>query len=464
MLQETEPQSAKPQRRRLWATRISGSCLCLLLWACQTYNPRQQQKIDDLLRSGQFPEAAERHRAYQRSYDDELLFQLNQSSLEYYASLVGQTLPLKSLAFERAEDLLRLQDSQQNSFAIQASSGPNKAYPATLQESLWHNVFASLYYWNRQSLEGALVEMRRSHEKVAVYEQYALQSRPENSKDELLDFRNSALMQYLGMIYYRAARRWDDWRISRETLQRLTQNTSYYPEAIPEPYIPERGLNRINFVVFSGTGVRKYAEGIRILKIPGGVAVEMQNGEDAKEELGFDTILLPSLSKNFSYYEIMIPAMREQQSLVNRVIVRLNKGRERELYPLENFSQIHSEVFHRLRADFLPKQIGSFIVKVVASELLQGAASSIEGGQTGIFGLLSGLIGSALVSGTSPKPDLRTAAFYPSQSWVGELQGNSGPNEVELFYYFGSKLLYQKVIQIEASPQGGYIVQDYYAG
>ena len=157
----------------------AGLCF-LLLWACQTYSPKQQQKIDVLLRSGQFEAAAERHNSYRQSYDDELLFHLNQSSLEYYASLLGISEAPKSPTFERAEDLLRLQDSRQTSFVAQSGSTARKAYPATLQESLWHNAFASLYYWNRQSLEGALVELRRSHEKAAVYEQYALQG-PKNA-------------------------------------------------------------------------------------------------------------------------------------------------------------------------------------------------------------------------------------------------------------------------------------------
>ncbi len=448
--------------------------LLLLLAGCGSYyGPQQQQEIEQLVRVGRFADAAEQHDKYQQLYpeQDELLFYLNQSNLDYYSSITAKgqnALPQRSAAFERAEDLLRLNDAGQNSFAEQAGQNPYEGYLASLQESLWHNAFASLYYWNRNSLDGALVELRRSHQKVEIYRQYAQQSesrqsRPSDHKDELLDFRDSALMQYLGMVYYRADRRWDDWRISYENLNDLTTNSSYYPRRIPDWYLPQERIpvqsGAINFAVFTGAGVRKYAQAARIVKVPGGVLLQIDG--EAAEELGFGVILLPSLSKNFSYYELQIPMLRQQQNSVDRVEVYLDGELRQELYPLEPFARINAEVFRRLRADFLPRQIAAFVLKVAVSEVTQVVLSSNSKSQGA--GLIAGLVGSILTAVTSPVPDLRVPGFYPSQGWVGEVFASPGRHVVELRYYSGSSLLHRKIEELAVAAGTNRIVQDYYA-
>ncbi|WGK68163.1 hypothetical protein P0082_06670 [Candidatus Haliotispira prima] len=456
--------------------------LFLLLWSCQSsYGSKEEEKIEKLLRAGQFPKAAEVHRSYLESYEsqDELLFHLNQSNLDYYDSMRQNSLQsrngsknsqvqdnIRSPSFERAEDMLRLNDDRQTSFSEQAGQNAHKNYSATLQESLWHNIFASLYYWNRNSPEGPLIELRRNHEKVNIYQQYTEQSKTDLSdrEDQQLDFRSSALMQYLGMIYYREDQLQDDWRISRDNLKSATTNNSYYPQPIPDQHLPavklSEGSGSINFTVFTGAGVQKYAEGIHIIKVPGGVAVRFTNGKgNAESELGFGAILIPTLSQSFSYYEMMIPIMHKQEDRIDRIVARINGEQEQELYSLEPFAEINMEIFRRLRADFLPKQIISFILKVVASEIAQGVIDDQIPGA----GLLVGLAGSALVSVSGPKPDLRVANFSPSQGWVGELQISPGNHTVELLYYSGSNILNRKSLQVEVVQGKSEIIQDYYA-
>ncbi len=450
--------------------------LCLVLCSCQsTFGPEQEKQIDQQLKAGHFDQAAQQHAEYQAHYkpQDELLYHLNQSSLDYYNSLYQARLSSdwtrevqSSPAFERAEDMLRLKDAQQASFVEQAGSNAHKAYTASLQTSLWHNAFASLYYWNRNSLDGALVELRRSHQKVEIYQQYAQQSQTKlrNRKDNLLDFRKSALMEYMGMIYYRQDQRWDDWRISLSDLKTASAKTPYYPQVIPQDYIPRKhlaaGKGGINLVVFSGCGVRKYAQAVRLVKAPGGVIVQFDSGADPEAELGFGLIAIPTLSQNFSYYEMKIPVMRKEENLVDRIVVRLDNQEPQELYPLEPFAQINMEIFRRLRSDFLPKQITAFILKVAASEVTQSILNRQGSGATS---LIAGLAGSALTSISSPMPDLRTASFYPSMGWVCELQADEGSHEIELRYYSGSSLLNRKFLQISVRAGESQIAQDYYA-
>ncbi len=436
--------------------------LLLLFFSCQSaYGPENQANIEKFLRAGQYAAAAETHQNYQELYksQDELLFYINQSNLEYYRSIVPKPIDNAKNAYplERAEEILRLNDNQQNSFHKQANSNPSQFYTASLQESLWQNIFASLYYWNNNSLEGALVELRRNHQKVKLYQQYADNTGIFKQKNQQLNFRNSALMQYLGMIYYREDRRFDDWRINRDALKKLTDTSGYY-HSIPKKYLPtgtvHENSNNINFIIFTGAGVYKDAEGIRILKIPGGVAVQMDNA-NTKAELGFDTILIPALNTNFSYYEMMVPVMLERENRVNRILVRIDQKQQQELYPLEPFSKIRMELFRRLRADFLPKQITAFILKVIASEAVQTGLQNNSLAQ-----LVAGLVGSAIVS--SPSPDLRTADFYPSVGWVGEIQISPGHHDIELLYYSNGTLLNRKFIEISTKKGKNQIVQDYY--
>ncbi|MEM9423668.1 MAG: hypothetical protein AAF975_02625 [Spirochaetota bacterium] len=449
-----------------------ASFLCLAsgsIFSCQsTYGSKEREEIGKLLSAGQFSTAAETHRSLEYSYDlprDELLFHLNQSSLDYYASIIreGEVL-LKSAAFERAEEMLRHSEVQQNSLAAHTrDNAALQTYTATLQENLWQNIFASLYYWNRDSLNGALVELRRNHEKVELYRQYA-RNRDNlfHRNDERLDFRNSALMQYLGMLYYRADRRWDDWRINRDELITLLDQSKHYAISEPKKLIPSErisaGNGAINLVLFTGRGVRKDLETVRIIKVPGGVALQLDGSRDAQAELGLSTIAIPALSANFSYYEMSIPVMIAESNQVRKISLRIDGGPEQNIYALENFAAINLNLFHHLRADILAKQVPAFILKVLASEAVQAALGNDNGA-----GFLAGLIGSALTTASQPQVDLRKPGFHPSVGWVGEFQVPFGLHGIELSYYGTSGLLHRKMLEVQVTEGKTQIIQDYYA-
>jgi tetratricopeptide (TPR) repeat protein len=202
---------------------------------------------------------------------NEISFYLDRGMAAHYGGNYQQS----SRDLEEAERLIEeafTKDISDSVAAFVKGDVKKAQYSGEDFENIYINVFNALNYYHAGNREDAIVEIRRSNEKLEyITGEYAAQSETWKAKLENfagippeLNFSNSALARYVSVLFYRDAGRLDDARIDA---QEAAGAFAAYPEVYHFPLPPFLALGpdrtcaetkipaekaRLNLLAFTG--------------------------------------------------------------------------------------------------------------------------------------------------------------------------------------------------------------------
>ena len=309
-----------------------------------------------------------------------------------------------------------------------------REYPGEDYEDLYLNVFNALNYYHRENMEGAMVEVRRMDNKIRYLstkygtvltkaQQDLLKKDsgiPYDKEAARVEFTNSALARYLGMLFYRAEGKRDDARIDRDQVRLAFANQpAMYdfplPETLDEELSIPREKARINVLGFSGRSPLK-AEKVTRIPISGS-----------------------------NWIKISIPEFRERPSRVARTVVSLDSGENFELELIEKLGTVARETFKQRAAIIYVKTILRSLTKTTSSALLdEGASHADDPGAALLLGLLS--LGTQVYAEASEQADLRMSRYFPDRAHVGGITVDPGVYTVTVTWYDSGNNLVQQTV------------------
>jgi hypothetical protein len=301
-----------------------------------------------------------------------------------------------------------------------------KDYSGEDYEDLYINVFNALNYYNRNNMEGALVEIRRVNEKLrylSVKYERAVERivgfNPELQDTEYaveaVRFSNSALARYLSMLFFRGIGNYDNARIDLEELYQAYQlaPTVYYhapPASLEaELSIPD-GFARLNIIGFTGLS-------------------------PIKEEVNM-IIPMPLPPPN-NFARLALPQMMERPSLIDSIEVVIDNGQSFRLELLENMNSVVRETFKASYSLVVLKSIVRIITKSLTGAVVSSAASK----ESEDLGLFLGFLG-RITSDLSEQADIRVSRYFPGYAYVGGINLEPGVYSVTINYYWRRSLIY----------------------
>jgi hypothetical protein len=363
-----------------------------------------------------------RHRAKKPPYQPKnaVLFYLDKGILEHYAGDYAAS----SASLQEGERLIELNytKSVSQEAASYVVNDNTRDYAGEDYEDIYINVFNALNYYHRGDLEGAMVEIRRSGEKLRFlgtkYEadnrkvrEYAAKNRAGNLSysRELVRLDNSALARYLGALFYRGEGLRDDARIDLEELRRVyAEAPGIYPQPLPasleDELLVPRGKGRLNVIGFAGLSPVK-EEMVEIVPLP------------------FD------FPNNIA--KLSLPKMAERPSAVTRIEVAVETGETFELELLEDMGLVARETFKAREGLIFAKTLVRIAVKAALAAAATGAASD-QGG--GLMGLLMG-VGTSIAVNASEQADIRMSRYFPRYAFTGGLNLDPGVYTITVNYY-----------------------------
>ncbi|MDR0568456.1 MAG: hypothetical protein LBG87_04555 [Spirochaetaceae bacterium] len=379
-------------------------------------------RVDDAAERGHYEEsitALEKDK--NKIYKDPVLYYLDKGMLAHYARNYADSIELLQDAEREIEEAFTKSVTQE--IASYILNDTAKDYPGEDYEDIYSNAFNALNYYHLNNYSGAMVEIRRMNEKLfflsAKYGESAEELRelaeknagepPENESRS--KFSNSALARYLGMLFYRSGRYYDDARIDRDMLKAaFAAYPGVYahpvPQSVDEELAVPPGKARLNVLGFSGLSPVKEQETLRI------------------------PLLLPSLR----YIKIALPALVERPSATARIEAVLNTGESFALELLEDVSAVARETFkERVNIVYL-KSIVRGSLKGVTSSVLGAAAEEMDNSAAGLaLSILS--LGAQVFAEASEQADLRGSRYFPAKVYVGGITVDPGVYSVTINYY-----------------------------
>ncbi len=378
-------------------------------------------------------------RAYSES--DALLFQLDSGMLAHFAGLYGESKQYLEEAERNIEYLAA--KSVSLTAASYLANDTITEYSGEDYEDIYINVFNALNYYHLGLIDDAAVEVRRIDEKLKVLsarhgteitqvQQALLENGTEVPYDidaASMQFSNSALARYLGMLFYRAKGLYDDARIDMEQVRLAFANQpAVYdfppPSSINEEASIPRGKARINFISFTGLGPEKEEETFRV-PIGGG-----------------------------KWIKVSLPVMRKRSGKVAQVKVLFDSGEQLDLEIIEKMDAVAAEAFKQNEAAIYLKTVLRAATKTAASVAFDEAARQVD--DDSAFLLLSVLsLGTQLYADFSEQADLRISHYFPATAWVGGITVDPGVYSFSVVYYSSSgKILHRERFENIRADEG----------
>lgn len=355
---------------------------------------------------------------------DKVLYYLDEGMLAHYARQYEDSSKSLGIA-ERA-----IEEAYTKSITLAVSSylvnDLSLAYPGEDYEDLYINAFNSLNYYNFGSTEDALVEVRRINNKLKFIStkygtsitgaQSALLEKsseiPYDSEAARVEFTNSALANYLAMLFYRSEGLSDDARIDRDQIKLAFANqpavyTFPLPKSIDSELVVPRGKARLNVISFSGPSPVKTENTVRI-------------------PLG-----------EMHWLKIALPVIATRPSAVARTEVILDSGERFDLELIEDLGSVAVETFKQKAALIYLKTVIRSLAKTSSSMVLNEKANDASDSSTALLlGVMS--LGTQLYAEASEQADLRLSRYFPSKAYVGGINLAPGVCSYTVRYYDAS--------------------------
>ncbi|MDR3170556.1 MAG: hypothetical protein LBU17_02885 [Treponema sp.] len=404
-----------------------------LFFSCAT-NPDVYREVDAGVGEGSFEQAVvviEKQQETRKPIypkKNAVMLYLDKGVIEHYAGQYDDS----SQDLEEGERLI--QEAYTKSIIQEAASyianDNTRDYGGEDYEDLYINVFNALNYYHQGDLEGALVEIRKVNEKLqGLSDKYEAARAKAQSARQVdtgevpsgkVNFSNSALARYLGVLFYRGNGDADDARIDFAEIQKAyNEAPSVYTNPLPRSLVPQ--------------GEEGYETGEE-LAIPPGKArlnvISFAGLSPVKQELAIQ-IPLPGLPFPNNLAKLALPQMVSRPSMVERVVVRIDGGEQFELDLLEDMGSVAFETFKAKYSLIFLKTFLRTFIKAIGSSVATNAAE--EQGGSGM-GLLVGIL-SKVASDVSEQADIRMSRYFPQYAFVGGINLDPGTYSFTVNYY-----------------------------
>lgn len=372
------------------------------------------------------------------SNKSEVLKNLDKGTLEYYNGNYKDAIKNFSTAEKKIEKYFSKSITQSiGSFVV---NDLVIDYPGEDYEDIYLNLFMSLSYYHLGKIEDANVEINRFKNKAqhisSRHEQELIKARQaaNNKSADFISvaFHNSALGQYLALLYHRELKEYDAMYADSRALHDafITQKSLYNfaePTFIQDELSVPKGFARINLLAFS-------------------------NSSPVKIET---TVPLPIITNGIIPY-ITIPVMKTQFPKVNYVRVKAKnnvtgKTYSCDLEQIESLDNIALEAF-KLRSDIIfNKAFARRIVKdtsnavgyEVGKEMSKSSDPAIS-----LIGVLLRFFSSVnnILTYTTEQADTRVSKYFPARADAGGITVEPGEYTVAIEFYRtkGGELLCRK--------------------
>ena len=392
--------------------------IILLFISCATTDPFVP--VDHLVEQGEFAKGAqmlEEKRASIYRERDRVLYFLDRGILTHYAGDYRESSDLLQQGERAIEENFSVSISQEIGTFI--FSDRTREYDGEDYEDIYLNVFNALNYYNRGEMEGAMVEIRRISNKLrdlsvkygtflTNMQRLALENGTEipPNPEAPVNFSNSALARYLGMLFYRGAGMMDSARIDQNQVRvAMADAPAIYinpvPSSIEEELNIPSDMARLNIISFTGRSPVKREEVIRIF-------------------LGN------------AWIRIALPVMVPRPSRIESVEVILDSGESFALELLEDISAIVTATFTQRKNLIYAKSVVRASLKGIAASALN-IASHVSNENRGLFALLG--LGTQIFAEVSERADLRGSRYFPGKAYVGGINLPPGSYSFTVIYY-----------------------------
>jgi len=369
------------------------------------------------------------------SQKNAIMLFLDKGMLEHYAGNYAAS----SADLQNAERLIEeaYTKSISEGFLSYIINDNVKEYPGEDFENIYINIFNALNYYNRNNIEGALVEIRKlsnTNGKLDMLAQKYNYTDPktgsslndmvnkETGINELpaaksVNFSNSALARYLGALFYQADGNIDSARIEFDQVYKAyaAQRNIYrgnVPKAVEEARNIPEGKARLNIISFTGLS-------------------------PIKEE---DTVIqfLPFQHPVLQIATFKLPALVKRPSQINRIEVEINGTQKFELELLENMGDVIHETFNAHYSNMLIKTYIRTILKYVVADV---AAMATEKQNDSLAGLMVA-VAARVAADVSERADIRMSRYLPDKAYIGGINLDPGTYSVIIKYCNGYKAIY----------------------
>ncbi|GHU24906.1 hypothetical protein FACS1894172_04600 [Spirochaetia bacterium] len=419
---------------------LTSIAIIVLVCSCASVGPQAFSGIDDALNRGDYRAGAallERNRSSYYRNNDTLLYYLDRGMLEHYAGNYAESASLLQNAERSIENAFTKSISMEISSYI--INDTVKEYDGEDYEDIYINAFNALSYYHSNSMEKALVEIRRMStklEQLSVKYDGLINNLQRSARDSEVDippdsysgkeFNNSVFGRYLGMLFYRGAGRSDDARIDSTQLKRAFTNAPHIynfplPSSINDELTIPAGMARLNVIGFAGLSPQKSEETLRI-----------------------------PVSRSMNYVKIALPVMKKRRSEIARIEVLLNNGTRFNLELLENIGDVAVETFRKKSHVIYLKSVMRAVIKGIGTETLRKTAE--QKGDT-LSQVLS--FGSQVFTELSEQADLRVSRYFPDKVYVGGCTVRPGTYFATINYYSpGGRLIQSESKTLNVQAQG----------
>lgn len=421
------------------------TALIFILSSCASLysNKSHYEDIDFYLGSGDSVAALEELQLSKDSHyakKDRVVYYLEEGMLYHYAGRYSESNESLTSAENAIEQLIV--DSVSKGILSGVLNDNALDYPGEDYENIYINIFKALNYLNLNSIDEALIEIRRVNDKLTALETKYRSDINNLSSDEDVtipdvkyNFYNDALARYLGVIAYRLDGEYDDSRIEQEYLDKsYAKQPQIYNFSKPE--YPELDSNRtyINIICHTGLSPEKTAETIYAISGYNGVVLEGNS-----DNFGFSTIGYNNLSSDFNL-KLEFPVLVKRNDPVSYIEVTINGENIGKLNLIEPIENVALETFKVKQPLIVGKTVIRAVSKAIASEITEELVAN-EFGQGA--GLLTSLAGDIYMH-VSENSDLRISRYFPANVWGIELEAEPGMYNISLSYYSSNNVkLYQ---------------------
>ncbi|MBQ3800843.1 MAG: hypothetical protein II837_11155 [Treponema sp.] len=314
-------------------------------------------------------------------------------------------------------------------------------------EDLYLNLFKSLSYYHLGMLEDAIVEINRFENKsqgiAQRYEADLIKARQASENADTapvsVTFHNSALGQYLALLYHRAdgdkdaalsaARYLHDAFVTQSKLYDFEEPVKLVSADLNVP----KGKARINTLAFS-------------------------NGSPYKSQIYFPAIIFDAV--------VAIPFMKTRSPKVGFVGVKATNRKtgqtyKSSMYQMESLENVALDTFQTHSASIYSKAIARMLVKQLSNDVSRGVGEVMSESDDPTIALIGGLLQLASFAGEvgawlTETADLRMSSYFPARADAGGLTVDPGKYDITMEFYQtkGGRLVYRKKFKNVSVQEG----------
>ena len=363
----------------------------------------------------------------------DVLYYLDTGILNHYGKNYQDSIKNLSAAENKIYDLYTKSITAEiGSFILNDSV---REYSGEDYEDIYLNVFNSLNYFYQDKIDDAIVETNRAINKSKAlsskYEAELIKARNAaksadssikiESSNTSVNFHDSALVEYLSILYRRAILDYDGVYTSYRMLQDdfLTQPKIYnfkIPSTVQDELSVPKNAARLNVISFSGLSPYK------------------------DEFVVKDYYGLADYS-----FSLALPVLVKQPYNVSKITVTAvnkNSGKKEtcELELLESLENVATETFELHKDVIYAKSIARAVTKSIASGVGMAVGSELATSESSDMQLAGSLIQFFTLFGNVVRQavdhaDMRISRYFPSRASVAGINLEEGIYDIRIDYY-----------------------------